>query len=105
MMLLAYKKCQYFKTPNQPWIPKSWLSLVDERGFIGGSLSAIVRFNVHASHGPHATVFAFGNHFEGSATAGEYIIGRVIINEVSNRCSEIRLPIGMGAVAVFQALM
>src|SRR5215469_3601311 len=43
---------------------------------IAGSLSAIVRFNVHASYGPHATVFAFGNHLEGSATTGEYITDR-----------------------------
>jgi hypothetical protein len=40
---------------------------------IAGSLSGIVRFIVHASYGPHATVFAFGNHLEGSATTGEYI--------------------------------
>lgn len=38
---------------------------------VAGTLSAIIHFNVHASYGPHASVFAFGNHFEGSATTGE----------------------------------
>jgi hypothetical protein len=40
---------------------------------VAGTLSALVHFNVHASYGPHASVFAFGNHLEGTATTGEYV--------------------------------
>ena len=40
---------------------------------VAATLSALMHFNVHASYGPHASVFAFGKHFEGEATTGEYI--------------------------------
>jgi hypothetical protein len=40
---------------------------------VAGTLSALIHFNVHASYGPHASVFAFGKHLEGTATRGEYV--------------------------------
>jgi hypothetical protein len=40
---------------------------------VAGTLSALIHFNVHASYGPHASVFAFGKHLEGTATTGEYV--------------------------------
>ncbi len=38
-----------------------------------GTLSALIHFNVHASYGPHASVFAFGKHLEGTASTGQYV--------------------------------
>jgi hypothetical protein len=43
------------------------------QGQLLGTLSALIHFNVHGSYGPHAHVFAFGKHFEGTATTGEYV--------------------------------
>jgi hypothetical protein len=40
---------------------------------VAGTLSALMHFNVHASYGPHASVFAFGKHFEGTAITGKYV--------------------------------
>ena len=40
---------------------------------IAGTVSALVHLNVHASYGPHATVFAFGKGLEGSATTAGFI--------------------------------
>jgi hypothetical protein len=40
---------------------------------VSGKLSALIHFNVHGSYGPHASVFAFGKHFEGTAITGEYV--------------------------------
>jgi hypothetical protein len=40
---------------------------------IAGTLSTLIHFNVHASYGPHANIFAFGNHLEGTATTGKYV--------------------------------
>ncbi len=40
---------------------------------MAGTISALVHFNVHASYGPHATVFAFGKGLEGSATTGRFV--------------------------------
>ena len=40
---------------------------------VAGTLSALMHFNVHASYGPHASVFAFGKHSEGTATSGQYV--------------------------------
>jgi hypothetical protein len=40
---------------------------------IAGTASALVHLNVHASYGPHATVFAFGKHLEGTATTGNFV--------------------------------
>ena len=49
---------------------KSEYSLLSQ---VVGTLSALMHFNVHASYGPHASVFAFGKHLEGTATTGEYV--------------------------------
>jgi hypothetical protein len=40
---------------------------------VAGTVSTLIHFNVHASYGPHANVFAFGKGFEGSATIGDYV--------------------------------
>jgi hypothetical protein len=40
---------------------------------IAGTVSHLIHFNVHDSYGPHASVFAFGNHLEGTAITGEYV--------------------------------
>jgi len=40
---------------------------------VAGTLTALIHFDVHASYGPHATVFAFGKHSEGTATTGQYV--------------------------------
>ena len=40
---------------------------------IAGTASAFVHWNVHASYGPHATVFAFGKGLEGTATTGNFV--------------------------------
>jgi hypothetical protein len=40
---------------------------------IAGTVSALVHLNVHASYGPHATVFAVGKGLEGSAATGNFI--------------------------------
>jgi len=40
---------------------------------IVGTASALVHLNVHASYGPHATVFAFGKGLEGAATTGNFV--------------------------------
>lgn len=40
---------------------------------IAGTASALVHLNVHASYGPHATVFAFGKGSEGTATTGDFV--------------------------------
>jgi hypothetical protein len=40
---------------------------------VAGTLSALMHFNVHDSYGPHASVFAFGKHFEGTAITGKYV--------------------------------
>jgi len=40
---------------------------------VAGTLSALIHFNVHASYGPRASVFAFGKNLEGTATTGEYV--------------------------------
>jgi hypothetical protein len=40
---------------------------------IAGTISALVHLNVHASYGPHATVFAVGKGLEGSAATGNFI--------------------------------
>jgi hypothetical protein len=40
---------------------------------VAGTLSALSHFNVHASYGPHASVFAFGEHLEGTATTRQYV--------------------------------
>ena len=40
---------------------------------IAGTVSALVHFNVHASYGPHATVFAFGKGLEGSPTTAGFV--------------------------------
>jgi hypothetical protein len=40
---------------------------------IAGTVSALIHFNVHASYGPHASVFAFGKHLQGDAATGEYV--------------------------------
>lgn len=40
---------------------------------VAGTLSALIHFNVHANYGPHASVFAFGKHLEGTATTNKYV--------------------------------
>jgi hypothetical protein len=40
---------------------------------IAGTASALVHLNIHASYGPHATVFAFGKGLEGTATTGNFV--------------------------------
>jgi len=40
---------------------------------IAGTASALVHLGVHASYGPHATVFAFGKGLEGTATTGTFV--------------------------------
>jgi hypothetical protein len=40
---------------------------------VAGTMSALIHFNVHASYGPHASVFAFGKHLEGTSITGEYL--------------------------------
>jgi len=40
---------------------------------VAGTLTALIHFNIHASYGPHASVFAFGKNLEGTATTGQYV--------------------------------